>query len=244
MSHGQPPYVGGKFVVPFVMGRDDLTGESLWDKKQFSETRGHYWLWKNGVFEANEFVAINQYRRCFWFPQLIPAGHRFAEISDFFRANAAQPTLIASRQDYLDYINLIDQADLSTLNEWLQGVDLVVNRDLHFGYPLSRLYGHNHRAADWEVLAPILRAHGYDDGHYEWLTTHTVYIFSPALFATYMQDWWQVMSEVDALIPVEEHNYQHRKIGFMSEWFMTGWLLKHGERLHVERLAMLEGQLK
>lgn len=232
-------------MVPFVAEQDDVSGDTLCDQKQFSETRGHYWLWKNGKFAPDELVGINQYRRCFWFSQLIPKNHHLNDLNRRFDGGA--PTIVTSRTDFIEYINIIEKADLSPLNEWLSGVDLVVNRDLRFGYPMSKLYGQNHRAADWDVLARILSKNGYDNGNFDWLTTHTVYIFTQELFDKYMTDWWNVMEEVNANIPVETDPYQHRKIGFMSEWFMTAWLIRlkiEHPALRIERLPIVEGQLK
>ena len=242
MSHRPFPYASGGFVVPFTIGRDDLAGDTLSDKKQFSETRGHYWLWKNCKFSDDEFVAVNQYRRCFWFSELIPSTHRFASISAQL-ATSGQSTITTSRDDYVEYINLINRADLAPLSRSLEGVDLVVNRDLHFGYPMSRLYGENHWVADWEVFYAVCRENGYDPGSPEFLTTHTVYIFTSALFDEYMTDWWRVMSQVNERVPFEEHPYQHRKFGFMSEWFMTAWLIRLRSTVRVARLPIIEGDM-
>ena len=233
-------YAAGAFVVPFVIGQSDAVGDTLSGERQFSETRGHYWLWRNGKFSDDEFVGINQYRRCFWFSQLVPSGHRLSEISTQL-AGSGQSTVTVPRDDYVEYINLINRADLAPLNRSLEGVDLVVNRDLQFGYPMSRLYAQNHWVADWEVFFAVCREHGYDPGSPTWLTTHTVYVFTPALFDEYMTDWWRVMSAVNERVPFEEHPYQHRKFGFMSEWFMTAWLLRLRPTVRVLRLPVIEG---
>ncbi len=242
MSHQPFPYPTGGFVVPFVLGLDDATGDTLSGERQFSETRGHYWLWKNHKFSDDEFVGINQYRRCFWFSQLIPREHRFAAISSQL-AGSGQSTVTVSREDYVEYVDLVNRADPAPLGRSLEGVDLVVNRDLHFGYPMSRLYGENHRAADWEVFYRVCRDEGYDPGSPDWLTTHTVYVFTPALFDEYMTSWWRVMSRVNERVPVDDDPYQHRKFGFMSEWFMTAWLVRLRPSVRVLRLPIIEGDL-
>ncbi len=236
----------GSFIKPFIIGRDDKTGDSISDKKEFSEMRGYYWLWRNHSFPTDEFVSIQQYRRCFWFPQLMQGvGGELAKINSYLCTNTHLPTFTCGRQTYINYMSFLKETDLSPLNEWLSGVDLVVNRHLIFNGKLVRqLYGENHRADDWEVLAHVLRKYGYNDGRFDWLTTHTVYIWTPQLFYRYMEDWWQVMSEVHSLVSLENDPYQHRKMAFMSEWFMSMWLIKQRiERptLRVQTLPILEG---
>ncbi len=244
ISHMPFSYEHGAVIEPFIMGVDDQAGDNISEHKAFSEARGHYWLWKNGRFEADEFVAINQYRRCFWFSQLVPPDHRLAGITRHLSVNVSQATVETTRADYVEYIKLISEADLAPLNHWLEGVDLVVNRNVWTNLPVHKLYGLNHRAQDWEIFANVLRKKGYDDGRFNWLTTHTVYIFTPELFNDYMTDWWDVMSEVYPKLIQEEDPYQHRKGGFLSEWFMSPWLIKQRiERpaLRVQTLPVIEG---
>lgn len=238
---------GGDLFVPFIMGQDDTEGDNISDRWTFSEARAHYWLWRNMKFADNEFVAINQYRRSFWFPQLIPKGHKFSRLNMDLSVEVDKPTALAGRPDYIEYVNLVGGADRTPLNEWLQGADLVVNRNLTFDQPVHKLYGANHRAQDWEIFAHVLRKNGYNDGRFNWLTTHTVYIFTPQLFNDYMTDWWRVMSEVYESVDLEHDNYQHRKLGFMSEWFMSMWLINlRVERptVRVQTLPILEGMFQ
>ncbi len=250
MSHLPYSYdLEGSFIKPFVIGVDDTTGDNISDRKEFSEMRGYYWLWRNHPFAENEFVSIQQYRRCFLFPQLIPRDSgELSKINIYLASNIYMPTFTTTRQVYLEYMTLLKEADLDPLNEWLGGVDLVVNRHLIFtGKTMHQLYGENHRAEDWEIFARVLRKHGYNDGRFDWLTTHTVYIFTPKMFDDYMNDWWQVMSEVGGQVNLEDDYYQHRKMAFMSEWFMSMWLIKQRiERptLRVQTLPILEGMFQ
>ncbi len=53
-----------------------------------------------------------------------------------------------------------------------------------------------------------------------------------------------MISEVHNLVSLENDPYQHRKMAFMSEWFMSMWLIKQRiERptLRVQTLPILEG---
>jgi hypothetical protein len=239
--------VGDGLIVPFVLGKDDTIGDNISNRSQFSEARGHYWLWRNMRFADDEFVAINQYRRCFWFPQLIPRTHRFFDTNRYFSEDVYKATIETTRKDYLEYIHMIDHTDLSPLNEWLRGADLVVNRHLYFNAPLYQLYGQNHIGQDWEIFASVLRKHGYNDGRFNWLTTHTLYIFTPELFNYYMTDWWEVMSEVADLVGPETDSYQSRKLGFMTEWFMSMWLIKlriERPTTRIQTLPVLEGRFE
>jgi uncharacterized protein DUF4422 len=247
MSHLPFTYDLHGWIKPFVIGKDDASGDTIADITSFSETRGNYWLWKNGKFAADEFVAINQYRRCFWFPQLVHKLRYFSDLNRLISVNAQQPTFLVTRSDYIAYIDAIQDADLSPLNEWLSGSDLVVNRSLLFDVQVCELYGHNHRSQDWQIFAHVLRKHGYNDGRFNWLATHTVYIFTPELFNDYMTDWWQVVSEVRGIVEDDDDPYQHRKFGFMSEWFMSMWLIKlRVERptVRVQTLPILEGRFE
>lgn len=237
----------GNFIQPFVIEKDGVTGDNISDQPAFSEARGHYWLWRNMPFAADEFVSIAQYRRSFWFPQLVPKTHRFHEVSAYFNEDAFKATLETTRQDYLEYINIIEHADRTPLNEWLRGADLVVNRSVGFTVPMFKLYANNHRKHDWDIFAQVLRKNGYNDGRFSWLTTHTVYIFTPTLFADYMNDWWKVMAEVRDLVDVDRDPYQSRKLGFMTEWFMSMWLLKRRldhPTIRVQTLPVLEGRFE
>ncbi len=248
VSHLPFNYPLSGWIAPFIIGRDDQGGDSISDRAAFSEARAHYWLWKNQPFAADEFVAINQYRRCFWFPQLIPkSNRRLWEINRLLSINVGQPTIETTRAVYTEYIAAIEHADLTPVNEWLRGADLVVNRNLVFNVPVHQLYGYNHRKQDWEVFASVLRKRGYVDGRFNWLATHTVYIFTPELFDDYMTAWWDVVSEVYELIAPNDDPYQHRQFGFMSEWFMSMWLINlriERPTVRVQTLPVIEGRFQ
>lgn len=234
------------FVRPFVLGKDDATGDSIADCPQFSEGRGHYWLWRNVQFADDEWVAINQYRRCFWFPHLLPRGHpawvRYAEHAN---KHLAQTILHMTRAEYVEYIRAVDAApDRGRLNDWLSGADIVVNRPLEYPRSIATIYGEHHRANDWEIFASVCRRLGYDDGRHNWLTGHLMFIMRPIFFEEYMAAWWAIMSEVDDLIEHNDDPYQHRAVGYLSERFMSAWLVRlRTERpeVRVQTLPIVEG---
>jgi len=248
MSHLPFSYeLSGGFVRPFVLGRDDATGDNIADRTQFSEGRGHYWLWKNERFADDEFVSICQYRRYFWTPHLLDHDHpalvRYAEHAN---KHLAQTILHMTRAEYIAYIQAVDSVPedkRARLNEWLSGVDILVNRPLEYPRSIATIYGEHHRANDWEIFASVCRRHGYDDGRHNWLTGHLMFIMRPQLFNDYMTAWWAVMSEVDPLLE-QESGYQSRKIGYLSERFMSAWLVRtRNERpwIRVQTAPIVEG---
>jgi hypothetical protein len=246
MSHLPFSYELSGWVKPFVLGKDDAGLHNIADRPQFSEGRGHYWLWKNWTFH-DEFVAINQYRRCFWFPHLLdhnhPAWIRYAEHAN---KHLAQTILHMTRAEYIAYIQAVDNAPedkRARLNEWLSGADIVVNRPLEYPRSIATIYGEHHRANDWEIFASVCRKRGYDDGRHYWLTGHLMFIMRPALFDEYMTAWWAVMSDVDPLLE-QEGGYQGRKIGYLSERFISAWLVRtRTERpwVRVQTAPIVEG---
>ncbi len=245
MSHLPYSYdLGGDFFVPFVQDVDGASGDSIVDKTAFSEGRGHYWLWKNVKFADEEFVSINQYRRCFWFPQLMPPGGPYASRVDLMHKQQGQSVLLMSRREYIDYVHFVAASDRGPLNYWIRDLDLVVCRSLEYPRSIAQIYGEHHRAADWEIYAQIARANGLDDGRHNWLTGHLMFIMRPDLFDEYMTLWWKVMQEVDQRVAHEDDPYQHRKIGFLTERFMSSWLIKKRAEtptLRVQTLPIAEG---
>lgn len=244
MSHLPYSYgFTGDFFEPFVLGQDDREGDNIADRPAFSEARGHYWLWKNVRFDG-EFVAVNQYRRCFLFPQLMTPGGRWAGQVERSYKNPALQIIHMSRAEYIDYVRFVGEADRSPLNEWLRGVDMVFSRPIEYPKSIGEVYGEHHRAPDWEIFAQVCREHGFDDGRHRWLTGHLMFIMRPDLFDQYMTLWWQVMSEVDALVAHEDDPYQHRKIGYLTERFVSAWLLKirtECPTLRIQTLPICEG---
>lgn len=245
MSHLPFSYqFSGDFFRPFVVGVDDQVSDGIPHKAAFSEARGHYWLWKNVKFDDDEFVAINQYRRCFWFPQLMPPGGPWARQVDHMNKMLGHSILHMSRAEYIDYVHFVDIVDREPLNHWLRGADIVVCRPLGYPRSIAQIYGEHHRAIDWEVFAQVCRENGLDDGRHNYLIGHLMFIMRPDLFDEYMTTWWRVMSEVEALIEPNNDPYQHRAIGYLTERFMSAWLLKaRGERpaLNVQHLPIAEG---
>jgi hypothetical protein len=246
MSHLPYSYeTAGSLIKPFVLGADDTTGDNIADRAAWSETRGHYWLWKNEKFADDEFVSLQQYRRCFWFSPLMRGAPEW--MSGFVamaNRNLGQQILHMSRKQYIDYVRFVDTADLEPLNYWLRDLDIVVSRPLQYPYSIGRVYGEHHRAQDWEIFAHVCRKNGLDDGRHCWLTGHLMFIMRPALFDEYMTLWWKVMSEVDGLLVHENDPYQHRKIGYLTERFVSAWLVKmRTERptLRIQTLPIAEG---
>lgn len=245
MSHLSYNYeFGNNFFVPFLLGSDDAAGENIADKVAFSEARGHYWLWRNVKFDENEFVAISQYRRCFLFFPLLPANGPFADLVDQAYKNPDRSVVAVSRQRYIEYVRFVAVADKAPLNHWLDGIDAVFCRPLQYPRSIATIYGEHHRANDWEIFASICREHGLDDGRHNWLTGHLMFMMRGWLFREYMDLWWRVMSRVDRLVQHEDDPYQHRKIGYLTERFVSAWLLKvRTERpeLRIQTLPIVEG---
>lgn len=245
MSHLPYSYdFHGDFIRPFVLGQDDVTGDNISAHKAYSEGRGHYWLWKNVKFDDDEFVAINQYRRCFMFFPLMEHGGPFSGYVDMAHKNLGQTILHMDRKTYINYVHYVERADKAPLNHWLKDIDIVVGRPLQYDKPIAQIYGEHHRATDWEVFAHACRKRGLDDGRHNWLTAHLMFIMRPPLFDEYMTAWWSVMSEVDRLVQHEDHPYQHRKLGYLTERFVSAWLIKiRTERptLRIQTLPIVEG---
>jgi len=228
MSHLPFSYEVTRNIQPFVLGVDDATGDNIVDKPAFSETRGHYWLWKNLRFRDDEFVAVCQYRRCFFFPQIPELQPEYAELTRHSAKQLGDFVYTLNRADYVRYAQIVDEADLSPVNEWLGEFDLLVNRP--GAYPnrmtIAQMYGQHHRATDWEIFASVCRRHGLDDGNHSWITGHLMFVMRPDLFDEYMTLWWAVMQEVDSMVEHETDPYQHRKIGYLTERFLSAWLIK------------------
>ena len=245
MSHLPFSYqTSGDLLIPFVLGKDDATGDNISNRRAWSETRGHYWLWKNIKFASDEMVAVGQYRRCFWLAPLIARDSSFHKYAELLNKNLGQQILHMMRQEYIEYVSYVDTADGAPLNEWLAGVDLVVSRAIQYPTTIAQIYGQHHRAEDWEIFAHVCRKYGLDDGKHPWLTGHLMFMMSPALFDEYMTLWWAVMSEVDEGLAHEADWYQHRKIGYLTERFMSAWLIKiRTERptLRIQTLPIVEG---
>ena len=234
----------GDFFSPFVLGIDDLAGDNISDRVAWSEGRGHYWLWKNVKFADDEFVAINQYRRCFFFFPLLGKGTPYEFHAEHLHKVPTQTIVHFTRAEYIDFVHYIESADREPLNDWLESVDVVVNRPLEYQRPIGVIYGEHHRREDWEIFAQVCRRNGYDDGRHHFLTGHLMFLMRPAIFNEYMAAWWRVMSEVDQILQHEDDSYQHRKIGYLSERFMSAWLLKmrlERPSLRIQTLPIAEG---
>lgn len=231
-------------IRPFVLGDDDAVGDNIGARAQFSEGRGHYWLWRNKQFADDEFVSVQQYRRCFWFAPLMRPGIGFDPYIEAASKNLHQQILHMNRQQYIFYVAHVNAADPAPLQHWLRDLDLVVGRPIEYPKTIAEIYGEHHRAVDWEIFASVCRRLGYDDGRHRMLTGHLMFIMRPALFDEYMTAWWRVMSEVDGLLEQETDPYQHRKIGYLTERFMSAWLIRmRTERptLRIQTLPICEG---
>jgi hypothetical protein len=232
------------FIRPFVLGVDDRSGHNVADKPAFSEARGHYWLWKNETFADDEFVSVQQYRRCFWFPHLIGHRSQFRPHAEALNKNLGQQILHMTRAQYIAYVWEVSEADKEPLNRWLADIDLVVGRPIQYPKSIAEIYGEHHRAQDWEVFAHVCRKNGLDDGRHSWLTGHLMFMMRPELFDDYMTLWWDVMSEVDRTLAHEADPYQHRKIGYLTERFVSAWLVHirtQRPSLRIQTLPIVEG---
>lgn len=245
MSHLPFTYeTNGDLLKPFVLGVDDASGDGIADRRAWSETRGHYWLWKNVQFADDELVSVGQYRRCFWLPQLIQPDSQFHRYAEPLNKNLGQQILHMMRPEYIEYVSEVDRADRARLNEWLSGVDLIVSRAIEYPKTIAAIYGEHHRATDWEIFAGVCHKYGLDEGKHPWLTGHLMFMMRRDLFHEYMELWWRVMLEVDERLAHEDHWYQHRKIGYLTERFMSAWLIKiRTERpeLCIQTLPIVEG---
>jgi hypothetical protein len=115
---------------------------------------------------------------------------------------------------------------LSDLNEVLRHVDVVVNRRTEYERSIADAYCSSHRKADWDVFAAVCAAHRLGNGSQRWFVGHGMFMMRPPLFYDYMELWWRVMSEVDALVEHENDSYQFRKMAFLSERFLNLWLAR------------------
>lgn len=245
MSHLPYSYeLKSDFIKPFVVGVDDRTGDNISTRKQFSETRGHYWLWKNAKFNDDEFVSVQQYRRCFWFPPLMKKGGRFDRFIDQANKNLGQQILHMTRAEYIEYARHVDEADKNPLNYWIRDLDLVVSRAIEYPRTIAQIYGEHHSSQDWEIFAHVCRKYGLDDGRHNWLTGHLMFIMRPTLFSEYMDLWWRVARDVAELLCPNDDPYQHRQIGYLTERFMSAWLIRiRTERptLRIQTIPIAEG---
>lgn len=245
MSHLPFSYeTGGDLIRPFVLGVDDASGDNISDRRVFSETRAHYWLWRNERFADEEFVSVQQYRRCFWFAPMMDGARRFANYAEMANKNLGQQILHMDRRTYIDYVRHVDTADRAPLQHWLRDLDVVVGRPIEYPRTIAQIYGEHHRATDWEIFAHVCRENGLDDGRHRWLTGHLMFMMRPDLFGEYMTLWWRVMREVSEKLEPIDDPYQHRQIGYLTERFLSAWLIKiRTERpsLRIQALPICEG---
>ncbi len=223
VSHLPLNYPLAGWVRPFVIG-ERAAADNIDDRRSFSETRAHYWLWRNEMFDEDEFVAVQQYRRCFWLPELV-RDERFAPLAAL-AADPEQHTPAVSRDDFVAYVAHVGAADLSPLNDVLRHVDVVACRRWQFPRSIAADYCASHRRADWDVFAAVCAREGLGDGSQTWFVGHGMFMMRPPLFYDYMETWWRVMSEVDALVVHENDSYQFRKMAFLSERFLNLWLAR------------------
>ena len=227
MSHLPFSYeVAGDFIRPFVLGTDDAAGDSLATLGQFSEMRGHYWLWRNMKFDSDEFVSTQQYRRAFfWSPLMTLGGNYDGEIMQAAK-NLHQQIIYMPRQKYIAWLQYLSDADKEPLNHWLDGVDIVIGRPIEYPVTIAQVYGQHHRAVDWEIFASECRKQGYDDGNHRMLTGHLMYAMRPYWFNRWMTGWWSVFGKIAPLLEPVADSYQSRQIGYLSERFLSAWLIR------------------
>jgi hypothetical protein len=221
ISHLPLSYPLAGWIRPFVVGQIKAA-DNIDDRHSFCETRAHYWLWRNVRFDEDEFVAVQQYRRCFWLPELA-RGERFAPLAA--RAEE-EPTPAVSREEFVAYVGQVGTADPAPLNDALRGVDVVVCRRAEYHRSIAEEYCSSHRKADWDIFAAVCARFGLGDGSQHWFVGHGMFMMKPTLFRDYMDIWWRVMSEVDKLVTHENDSYQFRKMAFLSERFLNLWLGK------------------
>lgn len=248
ISHTPLPYdMGRGWIAPFVIGRDDVEGVNIAGKSAYGEMRAHYWLWKNAHFDDDEFVSVQQYRRCFWLPQIAGVPNLFAKHASAVNLDLSLAKVYVNQQEYSDYINAIQNLDLSSLNKWLDGVDMVVARPLIYPKPIREAYGESHRQSDWDVFEPIIKRYGFDGGKTRCLIPDSMYMLTPQLFGEYMAVWREVMAEVERVVEPESDPYQHRNLAFLSERLFSLWamrLMAERPTIRVQMLPIIEGTFR
>jgi hypothetical protein len=224
---------GGGVVNPFIIGEDDLSGDTINERQHLLGERCHYWVWKNAP--QSEYVGFQIRRRVFLYQPMIGPQHPMEGLSNEMHANPMQQVANVSVVQFVEYLQNIPQSQYGW--EWVKNWDVIVPRPLILNQTLAEHYRDKHRAIDWEIFSVLLRKRGLDDGRLPFLTAFHSFIMRWELFERHMQDYWEIIQEAEGLICLPPSGDERRAFGFLTERWFTVWL--HRLRCREPQLRVL-----
>lgn len=208
----EPIQVNGAKNEHFCNVTDD-TGDNISIKNnRFCELTALYWIWKND--KENNFIGISHYRR-------------------FFKFNAGLVEKIRHKWQYespeIRYKNI--QVTPSVIKELQKGKAIVPKPYLFGESNVQTQYEVCHSASDLDILKKVC-LQKYPDYQEAWekiMQAHKVYTFNMFImnrdeYDKYCTWLFDILFEVEKLVPPKEDAYQNRTFGFMSERLFNVYL--------------------
>lgn len=203
LSYYYPIQVNAKKNQAFL-SLNDATGDNISQKNdRYCELTALYWIWKNDV--TSRFVGLCHYRRYF----KMSFG-----ISDFWNG-----------QYNCKEIGTQDIKVTSRIVHYLEKGYTIMPKPLNLGkITVKQQYKSCHVLEDLIKLEKVVKTRfpyygkAWDEvfnGHK--LYPYNMFITNQKLFKTYMEWLFQILFEVEGMVPPKDDPYQNRTFGFMSE---------------------------
>lgn len=244
VSHCRNPLPVSDFITPIQVGRkagiqdlgylSDDTGNHISEKNPtHCELTALYWIWKNLDTFPENYIGLCHYRRYFI---LGPKESTISQVKRFIRRYAllekTEPQSSYKRpleEPYLHWV--LDPKFPKQVSKLLKKADVILPRrqlvGMNEGVPMNAHAQYNsiHVPHDWELLrAVVIRQHpectkAFDDffNQATRLSFFNMFIASKEMLSKYCAWLFQILEELEPLIPIKEDPYQRRVFGFMAE---------------------------
>ena len=228
-AHKEVPLPQHPYFLPIQAGaalhehingyQPDDEGDNISIKNpHFCELTCHYWAWKN--LKNVDIVGLNHYRRYFDFTRKWPqfsADKHFISTETFLK------------QEY----------KLPDLEKLLSKYDIILPVARHWRVSNTQQYGDYHIAKDWEMLRQIIKerhpkympAFEKTMDHSNKSVGYNMFITNWENFDAYSEWLFDILFEVERLVPPIDDPIQSRIYGYMSERLINVFCAHHHLRI-------------
>lgn len=230
-------------ITQFVIGKDDLIGDTITHRDELLEGRFMYWAWKN---IHDDYIGLQFRRRFLYLRPMFEGNDGYKELN--YNTDLTNGIIFRTPgADFIKYCNILSDQPVTAF-DWIGEFDVLTSKPEIYGYPLGSQYCACHRAEDWSIFMEVMRAEGFNDQELSvgYLHPSNIWIMKWELFDEYMDLYWRVFAKLTQLITPPDHPYQNRVFGFLLERFFTIWLGRKHEQvpdLKVKLLPILMGDM-
>ncbi len=234
--HKPCDFINQKFYCPIQVngGKNekflsvtDATGDNIsYKNARYCELTALYWIWKNDIH--SKYIGLCHYRR-------------------YFKMNFGILDLWKKQYNCIK-INEEDIKVTPRIIHYLEKGYTILPKPLNLGkVTVKKQYDTCHVPEDLKILESVLKK-TFPNYSKAWdnvfechkLYPYNMFIMNRKLFNKYMDWLFQILFEVEKLIPPKSDPYQNRTFGFMSERLFNVFLTYHKAKIKELPIIFIE----